>query len=212
MSIRIKYPKTYHLPWSKSVARDDKVIDNLDLLTEDIVITEKMDGENTTVYNNAIHARSIDSSRHESRSFVKALASRFQYMIPNNWRICGENLFAKHSIWYDNLPSYFLGFAVFDDHNMCLSWKDTVTFLNALGVKTVPVIYEGPPLSAKEIYEITKPITENPELHEGYVIRVSRAFHFDDFKYNIAKYVRKGHVNTDAHWQYKEVVKNKTQE
>ena len=158
-----------------------------------------------------MHARSIDSDRHESRSFVKGFASSFQHMIPDNWRICGENMFAKHSIWYNDLHSYFLGFAVFDEHNMCLSWKDTVDFFNMLCVQTVPVIYEGPPLTAKEIYEITKPITENPEIHEGYVIRVSRAFHFNDFKYNVAKYVRKGHVNTDDHWKHKEIIKNKIQ-
>jgi hypothetical protein len=45
----IKYPRTPHLPWSESLDDDDFVIEDVDALFEnEIVMTEKMDGENTT--------------------------------------------------------------------------------------------------------------------------------------------------------------------
>lgn len=204
----IKYPKTYHLPWSESVTKDDKIITDLSFMEGDIVITEKMDGENTTIYKDFVHARSIDSDRHESRSFVKLLASSFQYIMSENIRVCGENMYAKHYIFYTNLQSYFLGFAIFDSDNFCLSWKDTVNIFNNLGIKHVPVIYEGSSLSEDEIKKVTKHITDNRDRHEGYVIRVAEKFHFNDFSSNIAKYVRKDHVNTDIHWKNSVVIKN----
>ena len=58
-----KYPRTFHLPWSPGVASDDKVIESLDAFVgREVVVTEKMDGENSSLYSNGhIHARSMDS-------------------------------------------------------------------------------------------------------------------------------------------------------
>ncbi|RLA01627.1 MAG: 2'-5' RNA ligase, partial [Gammaproteobacteria bacterium] len=35
---------------------------------------------------------------------------------------------------------------------------------------------------------------------EGYVVRLADSFHRDEFHQSIAKFVRKGHVQTDEHW------------
>ncbi|MEL7307213.1 MAG: RNA ligase family protein, partial [Pseudomonadota bacterium] len=43
--------------------------------------------------------------------------------------MCGENLYARHSISYNNLPSYFMAFSVWNELNQCLSWQDTKQFL-----------------------------------------------------------------------------------
>jgi hypothetical protein len=43
----IKYPRTYHVPWSEGATNDDKI--NKDMSSfygKNVVITEKMDGEN----------------------------------------------------------------------------------------------------------------------------------------------------------------------
>ena len=43
----VKFPRTSHLPWSDGCTSDDKIIPNLDdLLNQNVVITEKLDGEN----------------------------------------------------------------------------------------------------------------------------------------------------------------------
>ena len=88
-----------------------------------IVVTTKMDGENTTMYRDGIHARSLDYKRHPSRDWVKNLHGKIAHEIPEGFRICGENLFAKHSIHYTNLPSYFMVFSVWD-RCTCLAWEN----------------------------------------------------------------------------------------
>lgn len=39
-------------------------------------------------------------------------------------RICGENLFARHSISYRSLPSHFMVFGIFEG-DVCLAWDET---------------------------------------------------------------------------------------
>ncbi|MBT4140719.1 MAG: RNA ligase family protein [Candidatus Latescibacteria bacterium] len=121
----IKYPRTPHLPWSQGQSRDDQVLSTTQHFEgKEVIVTEKMDGENTTMYHDHIHARSTTSSPHPSRDWVKKLWSQIQFNIPKGLRVCGENVFAKHSIHYRALPSYFLVFAIFEE-NVCLSWKET---------------------------------------------------------------------------------------
>lgn len=138
----IKYPRTFHFPWSNTHS-DDKLLDNCDhFLGKEIIATVKMDGECTTMYRNHIHARSLDSGHHESRSFVKALHGSICNDIQDNYRICGENLWAKHSIHYKHLHAYFQVFSIWMN-NMALSWDDTIEWCELLGLSTVPVLYRG---------------------------------------------------------------------
>lgn len=72
--MRIKYPRTLHLPWSLGRTSDDKVLSSMDHFSgREVVVTEKMDGENTTIYSDGLHARSTTSQRHPSRSWVASL-------------------------------------------------------------------------------------------------------------------------------------------
>ena len=48
---RYKYPRTVHLSYSKGYTSDDKVLKDESIFKDmEIVITEKMDGENTREY------------------------------------------------------------------------------------------------------------------------------------------------------------------
>jgi NADPH-dependent curcumin reductase CurA len=38
------------------------------------------------------------------------------------------------------------------------------------------------------------------EMIEGYVIRNAHQFEYSQFKNNVGKYVRKGHIQTTKHW------------
>ena len=83
----IKYPRTFHVPWSLGKTSDDKVLKSADhFVGKEIVITEKMDGENTSIYKEGLHARSLDSKRHESRTMVTKLWSEIAHDIPENWK------------------------------------------------------------------------------------------------------------------------------
>ncbi|MFJ1898453.1 AAA family ATPase [Streptomyces sp. NPDC088115] len=103
--MRTHYPRTPHLPWSPGASSDDVRLtgrtDLAGLTGSEVVVTEKMDGENTTLYADGLHARSLDSAHHPSRARVKALQGRVGPRVPAGWRICGENVFARHSIPYD---------------------------------------------------------------------------------------------------------------
>lgn len=202
-----KYPRTYHLLWSLGSTNDDKFLESPDaFIGKTIVITEKMDGENTNMYPNKIHARSMDSLDHPSRHYVKGMWGQIRNEIPEGWRICGENLYAKHSLYYDNLESYFMVFSIWDENNMCLSWKDTVDISKSLNLVTVPIIdtivYDE---------EYLKKLANNfdTDKKEGYVIRNIESFHFNDFTDNVAKWVRPKHITTNEHWMFQEIIPNK---
>lgn len=97
MNKRTKYPRTLHLPYSPGSTTDDKKLSSTKHFSgKSVIVTEKMDGENTTIYNFGTHARSLESSHHPSRSRVKALQASLS--IPNGWRICGENLYAAYTM------------------------------------------------------------------------------------------------------------------
>jgi len=206
-----KYPRTYHFDWSPGTTSDDRILHDIDSFTKmkEVVVSEKLDGENTTLYNDATHARSLDSRHHPSRNWVKGLWGSIQYYIEEDMRICGENLFAKHSIFYDNLPSYFLVFGIYQGE-FCLSWDDTVEICELLGLTMVPVLYRGPwDLEAiKACYTGTSQFGGE---QEGYVVRNADGFGITNFKTNCAKMVRAKHVNTSDFWMTQAVVPNKLQ-
>ena len=202
IGVYTKYPRTHHVPWSPGVTKDDKIHPNVDFFkNKEVIITEKMDGENTTMYSDYLHARSIDANSHWTQSYVRQLQGQIGHSIPKGWRVCGENLFAKHSIGYNNLKDFFLMFSIWNDKNICLSWQDTIEWAELLSLQLVPVIYKGiyDEDVARNCY---KPNTE------GYVIRVADSFSYSQFKLSVAKFVRKNHVGTSNHWKFERIEKN----
>lgn len=207
--MRYKYPRTYHLPFSEGYTSDDKVLkDDSHLIGKEVVITEKMDGENTSIYNNGFHARSMDSLHKEYHSWLINYMQNFMYYLPDNYRICGEYLFAKHSIEYNELPTYFMAFSVWND-TVCLSWEETEIFCKNLNVKTVPVLYKGI-YDTKIVKEIARKTVERGS--EGIVVRLASSYNYNDFDKSVAKFVRKNHVQTDKHWSRSEIKQNKLKE
>lgn len=206
---RVKYPRTPHLPWSPNVSSDDKIIENLGAFEgEEVVVTVKMDGEQTSMYRDGFHARSLDTASHPSRDWIWGLHRQVGHQIDEGWRICGENLYAKHSIHYTRLKALFLVFGIWDEKNICLSWDDTVVYAGALGLQTVDVLYRGP-FDEKKIRDLA-PQTWNGDPCEGYVCRVARAFAFKEFRSVVGKVVRSNHVHTHGHWMRQAIIPNLT--
>lgn len=206
MNARHKYPRTPHLPWSRPNKDDAQLADVSQFDGMDVVVTEKLDGENTTMGADYIHARSLDSRHHESRAWVKGLQATIASRIPDGWRLCGENVYAKHSIRYENLDSYFYLFSVWTEQNECLSWDETAAFADNLGLVVPTIFYRGP-WDKKHIKAIALEEIDTRTC-EGYVVRDSAGFAYADFAAHAAKWVRQGHVQTDQHWMAQAVVPN----
>lgn len=203
---RYKYPKTYHHPLSETVAGDDKRISKTDLeecYGQPYLCTVKMDGECTTIYPDGYtHARSIDSKGHPSRNIVKALANEIGYTMDVNHRICGENLFAVHSIAYIDLPSSFMGFSIWDGET-CLSWPTTFRlFTKVYSVTPVYVVWRGI-LTEEIVKELWNNLDTNK--HEGLVFRPESNFTMDEFPKKVFKLVRENHVQSSSHWMHEEI-------
>ena len=202
--MRTHYPRTPHLPWSPGATSDDvRTADLSHLIGREVVVTEKLDGENTTLYGDGLHARSLDSAHHPSRAWVKALQSRIARHIPPGWRICGENMYARHSLPYHRLDSYFYGFSVWDTAGHCLDWDRTVPFLGGLGIPTPSVLWRGT-FDERALRALRLDLSRQ----EGYVVRTAEGFTDTGFRHRVAKWVRAGHVRTDTHWMHSAVVAN----
>lgn len=210
-SVAVSYPSTPHLHWSDGVQRDDKRMRPQDLanfIGKEIVASEKRDGENNTLYTDRIHARSVDGRHHPSRDWLKNWWSKFRHEIPEGYRICGEGLWARHSITYhlgkDGM--FFEGFSMWDDRNRCLSWDETMLYFELLGIKSVPVLYRG--IFDEDVIKKLYDPKRDYEKSEGYVIRLAEGFHYSKFQQSVCKYVRKDHVQTKDHWMHSEIVPN----
>lgn len=223
----VKYPKTPYLPWSDSVGWEDKKIISLDnFIGKEVVVTEKLDGERSSLYNNGMHARSINETYHSSRAWLKALQSMIAPQIVDGMRISGENVFAKHTIYYDRLSSYFYVYAIFENGQL-LHWDDiedlckyfkyslkvrsnhTREQYQVFHLETAPVLYRGIWDEDKIKACYTGKSVFGDE-QEGYVVRTVESFPESEFSSHVAKYVKKDFIPaTDSHWMHKTVIPNK---
>lgn len=200
---RVKFPKTYHLPWSETINDDDKKLSKTSHFEgADIVILEKMDGENTSMYSDFMHARSIDSKHNYTRDWAKKMHSILKNEIPKDWVFCFENVAYYHSIFYDNLKSYCYLLSIWKDDGFCLSYDEQKEWAELLDLAQPTEFYRGK-YDEEKIIEITK----NLDLKkvEGYVLRNTQSFHRDEYRKNTAKYVRPNHIQPNAagdvtHW------------
>jgi hypothetical protein len=201
-----KYNRTYHLPWSVGATNDDRISKDVSsLIGVDIVITEKLDGENCGMTNDGVYARShaAFTTSAWSREVRQLHELKVKGQLEEDVFIFGENMEGIHSIEYANLKSYFYIFGV-RDNNIWIPWKSVEEYSYLLDIPTVPVLFKGIIESEKELKELVEKLVSEPsELggeREGIVIRNAGMFHNDDFKDNVMKWVRKDHVQTDEHW------------
>lgn len=210
---RIKYPRTWHLPWSPGATSDDKQLGDVNhFVGKEVVVTAKLDGENTTFTRESVFARSPDSCGDASRTWSAQLHAQIAYELPDGWRISAENLQAKHAIAYRDLPSYIFVFSIWDECNRCLSWDETIAYAQMLGLETAPVLYRGEWDEAK-VRACADALTPWSDENEGYVVRTADAFAYPQFRRRVAKHVREGHVldeqgEAKRHWFHEQLVMN----
>ena len=212
MSWPSKYPRTPHWYKSETVNPDDRIHQDPEFfLNKEVVITEKIDGQLTCLYNGKAYARSMDS---ENTTPWLAMARKNHAWKFNDKDLAfyGEDIYGIHSIKYnpvretETLRIFFTRSNY--DRDLWESWEYTEGRARNLKMLTVPVLYRGEFKRVEDITDFFKnELSNNSSIggddREGFVIRLSRGFLFEDFGKCVAKYVRPNHVQTDRHWTRK---------
>jgi ATP-dependent RNA circularization protein (DNA/RNA ligase family) len=175
------------------------------LIRQEIVITEKLDGENCGMTDDGVYARShaaftTSPWSREVRALHKLIV---EDELGDGVYLFGENMEGIHSIEYTNLTSYFYIFGM-RDNNIWVPWEKVEEYSYLFDIPTVPVLFKGIVNSEKELKSLVEKLSKEPSelggVREGIVARVAGMFHNDDFSTNVLKWVRKDHVTTDEHW------------
>lgn len=214
-----KYNRTFHFPFSPGATNDDKIATSMDkLIGVPIVLTEKMDGSNTSIESRGCFARTHASvPTHASFDLLKVLHAKIGFQIPPDMQFFGEWCYAKHSIEYSALPGYFLLFGIREldapGAGFWYAWEEVEEYSQYFEMPTVPVLFKGIVNSEKELKELVESFMNQPSacggIREGVVARVQREFKDDEFSTCIMKCVRANHVQTSEHWKDQEIIKNK---
>jgi len=207
----MKYPRTYHLPYSPGATKDDKKLQD-DWFEyyrgKEIVITEKLDGENVHMTQQDCYARSDGAPTRSpwSRNIwdpQEGLYWKIKSLIGPNETIFGENLYGEHSIHYNKLDNYFHLFAANDGFNW-YSWDNVKGFAQIMDIPHVPELWRGVVYNEKQLEELVNRFIKEPSIYgdtrEGIVIRLVSSFPLDEFRNCVCKWVRPNHVQTDEHW------------
>lgn len=180
-----KYPRTYHLDGS-GIQRGDEdlsIISVRSLAGQHVIIEEKMDGANSAMSFDDEGSLLLQSRGHyltggpRERQFhlFKTWAYRYAdelwQVLGKRYILYGEWLYAKHTIFYTDLPHYFMEFDLFDkEQEVFLSTERRRSFLKALPfVVSVKVLYEGEISTTQQLVEM---IGTSHFISEGHLERL----------------------------------------
>ena len=217
----MKYPSTPHWPWSEKVHRGDTYHTNPDFFVgREVVVTEKLDGGNTCLYNGEVFARSTTAPSHDGWMAMVRKHHAYKSLADQGFRAYyGEDLYGIHSIEYDAIDEdktfYLFACREFGDGlekslgleptDWFAAWDIVEQEAQLISVPTVPVVFKGTFSSTDEITEFFReqrklPSALGPEA-EGFVMRDAERFGGKWFAEHVCKYVRPHHVQTDEHWR-----------
>lgn len=208
----MKYPRTFHLPWSPGGTNDDKkMISTHRLINEAIVISEKLDGSNSCFAPAGVFARSHGQApKHASFDLLKQRYYSLKHLLNPSEEAFLENCFAVHSITYE-LLSDFCFLLNIRQNGIWLSYPEVVHRSEELHLTLAPVLFTGIVTSETELRKLTEKISREPSvfggMREGVVVRTVKGFLESEFSQCVGKWVRENHVQTDEHWVNQPIVK-----
>ena len=153
-----KFPRTPHLQGSRLQAGDEDLaaIPFAALAGCALVVEEKVDGANAAIsfaddgtlrlQSRGHYLTGGDRERHFAlfKTWAAAHQVPLRRRLGTRYVVYGEWLYAKHTIFYDRLPHYFLEFDVLDlETRQFLSTPRRRELLQGLPLVSVPVLHEG---------------------------------------------------------------------
>jgi hypothetical protein len=174
----VKFPHTPHLAWlAPKQLRDDRVLSESEIsafLRNEVVIEEKVDGANIGISVSSDNTLSVQNrgtiverpAPVQFQPLWNWLGSRSDELITalgQNLILFGEWCYAVHSIRYDRLPDWFIGFDIYDRATGAYFAADRRNeMLSTLNLYSVPRIAKG----HFSLLQVTK-LLEDSELAFG---------------------------------------------
>lgn len=152
-----KYPRTPHIEGSRKQPGDEDLdsVPFSSIAGKRLVVEEKMDGSQAGVsfIEGALHLQSrghflTGGPREAQFSLFKAWAcsitETLYSVLGERYVMYGEWLWAKHTVFYNALPQYFMEFDVYDsERDIWLSTKRRQELLGGLDIAHVLVLADG---------------------------------------------------------------------
>jgi ATP-dependent RNA circularization protein (DNA/RNA ligase family) len=154
-----KFPSTPYLALiDEAGIREDKVmseVERMAFLQREFVVEEKVDGANLGIsFDSEGEIRAQNRGAHltlprvgQWKNLDAWLAPRIDALfslLSDRYILFGEWCYARHSIWYEQLPDWFLGFDVYDKLTQkFLSSSRRNDFLKKANIAQVPMLASG---------------------------------------------------------------------
>jgi hypothetical protein len=174
-----KYPRTRHIEGSR-LQPGDEDLDSVPfsrIQGRYIVVEEKLDGANAGLRfdeKGKLHLQSRGHfltggvrEKHFNlfKQWANAHARALWEQLGDEYALYGEWLYAKHTVFYDRLPHYFLEFDLLHlPSGEFLSTHDRRLILASLPLVSVPVLYRGPAATLDDLVALIGPsLYKSPE-------------------------------------------------
>ena len=215
-----KFPSTPHLvALDGTEVRDDKVLseaERKEFLQHQVVVEEKVDGANLGISfdsEGAIYLQNRGSilklpgagQWKNLEQWIDLKTDEIFEVITDRFILFGEWCYAKHSVYYNQLPDWFLGFDLYDKKNSkFLSTNLRDKAFGKMGISKIPLIETGYFTLSKLAQLLTQSrLSDQPA--EGLYLRVER----DDWLSQRAKLVRPSFIQSvEQHWSRSSITPN----
>lgn len=244
-----KFPRTGHLEGSRYQIGDDLAdIPFCDISGKFMVVEEKVDGSNSAISFSDEGKLLLQSRGHYLtggprekhfdlfKSWAYTNMSPLRDLLSDRYVMYGEWMYAKHTVYYNNLSHYFIEFDIYDKkQNVFLSTDKRKALLkNYSFISSAPILYEGKIsdydflldlmdrshfIEGNHIEELIEENesskeyilkeTDKSDLMEGLYIKIEE----DGVAQSRCKYVRSSFLATvndsESHWLNRPIIKNK---
>ena len=207
-----KFPSTPHLALLGDIeVRGDKVMsesERNDFLRHEVVVEEKVDGANLGISFDTegnVRAQNRGAYLHlpssgQWKKLAEWLAPRIDALfeqLTDHYILFGEWCYAQHSVVYDRLPDWFLGFDIYDKSTICfLSCTRRDEIFRAIGISQVPKI-DYSYFTLAELTELLSQSQLSNKPAEGLYLRFDQG----DWLVQRAKLVRPAFIQSvEQHW------------
>ena len=161
-----KYPRTPHIQGSKLQSGDEDLsqIPFSQIKGKRIVVEEKIDGANSGISFSSDGKLLLQSRGHYLQggyrerhyNLLKTWAtihtSELYSVLGDRYIMYGEWMYAKHKIYYDTLPSYFIEFDIYDKYyDVFLDTASRRNLIKNLDIHSVPLLKIGAFNSLEEL-------------------------------------------------------------